>query len=321
LRRSLPFIGWEIALLHCIRSAVQVSGGRTPPSQRHDHLMNQIKFLEPPTFSEASALLAEHGDDAKVIAGGVSVTLMLQQKLIAPSVLVSLGRISDGDFVRLESDGLHIGALANIHDLERSQIVRGFCPALAKAFSVVGNVRVRNQATLGGNLSGADYAADPPSMLMALGARVQAVGPDGKREIPLSEFFLGFYTTALEPTEILTEIIIPKPARAAYFKYTSISAEGRPCVAVGVAADFDSGLCKDLRIAVGAAVETPQQIESAEAMAHGSVLTDELVAAIANEYSLRLEPLTDVRGSAWYRKEMIRVFVKRALDEVRNGDR
>jgi carbon-monoxide dehydrogenase medium subunit len=283
--------------------------------------MNQIKFLEPPTFSEASALLAEHGDDAKVIAGGVSVTLMLQQKLIAPSVLVSLGRISDGDFVRLESDGLHIGALANIHDLERSQIVRGFCPALAKVFSVVGNVRVRNQATLGGNLSGADYAADPPSMLMALGARVQAVGPDGKREIPLSEFFLGFYTTALEPTEILTEIIIPKPARAAYFKYTSISAEGRPCVAVGVAADFDSGLCKDLRIAVGAAVETPQQIESAEAMAHGSVLTDELVAAIANEYSLRLEPLTDVRGSAWYRKEMIRVFVKRALDEVRNGDR
>lgn len=283
--------------------------------------MTKINFLEPANFSEASALLVEHGDEAKVIAGGVSVTLMLQQKLIAPSVLVSLGRIDDGDFIRLESDGLHIGALAKLHDLERSQIVREFCPALAHTFSVVGNVRVRNQATLGGNLSVADYAADPPSMLTALDARVQVQGVEKKRVIPLHEFFLGFYTTALEPTEILTEIIIPKPARAAYFKYTSISAEGRPCVAVGVAADFDSDLCKDLRIAVGAAVETPQRIESAEAMARGQTLTDELVAAIANEYSLMLDPLTDVRGSAWYRRGMIRVFVKRALEEVRNGNR
>lgn len=284
--------------------------------------MNLIKFLEPTSFSEAAALLAEHGDEAKVIAGGVSVTLMLQQKLISPSILVSLGRISDGNYIRLESDGLHIGALARLHDLECSQIVREFCPALAHTFSVVGNVRVRNQATLGGNLSAADYAADPPSMLMALDARIQAIGSSGKREIPLSKFFLGFYTTALEPTEILTEIIIPKPARAAYFKYTSISAEGRPCVAVGAVADFDpDNLCKDLRIAVGAATETPQRIGSAEAMAHGQTLTDERIAAIAEEYSLRLDPLTDVRGSAWYRREMIRVFVKRALEEVRNGDR
>ncbi len=284
--------------------------------------MNLIKFLEPTSFSEASALLAEHGDEAKVIAGGVSVTLMLQQKLISPSILVSLGRISDGNYIRLESDGLHIGALARLHDLECSQIVREFCPALAHTFSVVGNVRVRNQATLGGNLSAADYAADPPSMLMALDARIQAIGSSGKREIPLSKFFLGFYTTALEPTEILTEIIIPKPARAAYFKYTSISAEGRPCVAVGAVADFDpDNLCKDLRIAVGAATETPQRIGSAEAMAHGQTLTDERIAAIAEEYSLMLDPLTDVRGSAWYRREMIRVFVKRALEEVRNGDR
>lgn len=277
-----------------------------------------IKFLEPASFSEAIALLVEHGDDAKVIAGGVSVTLMLQQKLIALSVLVSLGRIGGGDFIRLASDGLHIGALAKLHDLERSQTVREFCPALAHAFSVVGNVRVRNQATLGGNLSAADYAADPPAMLTALDARAQVQGPSAKREIPLSEFFLGFYTTALEPTEILTEIIIPKPARAAYFKYTSISAEGRPCLAVGAAADFDSDKkCLDLKIAIGAAVETPQRVKEAEVMAHGSILTDELIAAIANEYSLKLDPLTDVRGSAWYRREMIRVFVKRALQEVR----
>jgi len=284
--------------------------------------MKPTKFLEPTTFSEASALLADYGDDAKVIAGGVSVTLMLQQKLIAPSVLVSLGRISGGDFIRIESNELHIGALAKLHDLERSQIVREFCPALTKAFGVVGNVRVRNQATIGGNLSAADYAADPPAMLTALNARVQLQSPEEKREIPLSEFFLSFYTTALQPDEILTEIIIPKWPRTSYQKFSSISAEGRPCLAVGVAADFDSeNICKDLRIAIGAAVETPQRVVEAEAMAHASTLTDELVAAIANEYSLRLDPLTDVRGSAWYRKEMIAVFVKHALEEVRNDNR
>jgi carbon-monoxide dehydrogenase medium subunit len=162
-------------------------------------------------------------------------------------------------------------------------------------------------------------------MLTALDARVQVQGPEVKREIQLSDFFLGFYTTALEPDEILTEVIIPKlpsSARAAYHKYTSISAEGRPCVAVGAAADFDSEeKCTDLRIAVGAAVETPQRVNDAEAMAHGHALTDELISVIADEYARRLDPLTDVRGSAWYRREMIRVFVKRGLQEVRDDHR
>jgi len=286
--------------------------------------MSNIKFIEPTNISEATLLLDQYADDAKVIAGGTSVVLMLQQKLIAPSVLISLGRISDHDYIRLEDDGLHIGALTKLRDIERSQIVKQSCPALAHTFGVIGNVRVRNQATIGGNLSSADYAADPPAMLTALDARVQVQSPREKREIPLNEFFLGFYTTSLEPNEILTEVIIPawpSSAHAAYHKYTSISAEGRPCVAVGAVADFDNdGKCLDVRIAVGAAVETPQRVAEAEAMTRGSTLTDELIADIANEYSLKLDPLTDVRGSAWYRKEMIRVFVKRALEEVR-GDR
>ena len=281
-----------------------------------------IKFLEPTDFSEAVSLLDQFADDAKIIAGGVSVTLMLQQKLISPSVLISLGRVSNYNFIRHEEDGLHIGALTKLRDIERSDAVKKFCPALAHTFSVVGNVRVRNQATIGGNLSAADYAADPPAMLTALDARAQVQGAEKKREIPLSKFFLGFYTTALQPNEILTEVIIPalpSLARAAYHKYTSISAEGRPCVAVGAVADFDAdGKCLDLKIAVGAAVETPQRVKDAEAMAHDSFLTDELIAVIAEEYARTLDPLTDVRGSAWYRKEMIRVFVKRALQEVRD---
>jgi carbon-monoxide dehydrogenase medium subunit len=190
---------------------------------------------------------------------------------------------------------------------------------------VVGNVRVRHQATAGGNLAAADYAADPPAMLLALNARVVVLGPAGKREIPLAEFFLGFYTTALEPAEIITEIIIPplsEARRAAYYKYTSISAEGRPCVAVGAAAEIDpDGKCRDLRVAVGAAVETPQRLIEIEGLARDQILTDELIGVIADGYARNLDPLTDVRGSAWYRREMIRLFVKRALLEVRDDDR
>jgi len=287
--------------------------------------MSKIDFFEPTTFSEATALLSEYGDEAKIIAGGTSVVLMLQQKLIFPGVLISLGRVEGWNFIRLDPDGLHLGALTHLRQAELSPVLREYCPALAHTFSVVGNVRVRNQATLGGNLSAADYAADPPAMLTALGARARLLGPNETREVPLSEFFLGFYTTALEPDEILSEVIIPvipATARAAYYKYTSLSAEGRPCVAVGALADFSSdGQCKDLRIAVGAAVESPQRVTEAEALAHGQTLTDELVAAIANEYARTLDPLSDVRGSAWYRREMIGVFVRRALEEVRDGHR
>jgi len=284
-----------------------------------------IHFLEPADISAATALLAEYGDEAKIIAGGTSVVLMLRQKLIAPSVLVSLGSLIGWDFIRLDADGLHIGALTRLGDAERSPVLSQVCPALAQAFSLVGNVRVRNQATLGGNLSAADYAADPPAMLMALDARLRLIGPDTSREVPLFEFFLGFYTTVLEPTEIISEIIIPplpESARAAYLRYTSASAVGRPCVAVGAVADFDTdGKCQDLRIAVGAAVETPQRLARAEALASAQTLSDELVAAIAEEYAQALDPLSDVRGSAWYRREMIRVLVKRALMEVRDRHR
>ncbi len=282
-------------------------------------------FLEPADLPEAVSLLGQYGEDARILAGGTSVVLMLQQRLISPTVLVSLDRLSDQRFIRVAADGLHLGALARLRELERSHIVHEFCPALARAFHVVGNVRVRHQATVGGNLCAADYAADPPAMLTALDARLRIFGPAGEREIPLSEFFLGFYSTALQPGEILVEIVVPplpRSSRASYQKFSSLSAEGRPCVAVGAVADFDSdGKCSDLRIAIGAALETPQRIPAAEMMAHGQALTDELVAAIADEYSLRLEPLADVRGSAWYRRQMIRVFVKRALQDVRNGHR
>ena len=285
----------------------------------------KAEFLEPESLSEAMALLENYAEDAKIIGGGTAIVLMLQQKLIAPQVLVSLGRVPDLDYIRQGPAGLQIGALVRLRDAHRSPALKRFCPALAHSIGIVGNVRVRNQATIGGNLAEADYASDPPAMFLALDARVKVASTRGRREIPLSEFYLGFYTTALDPDEFLGEIVVPAlPAspRSVYLKYSSRSAEDRPCVGVAAVAGLTpDGRCHDLRVAVGAALETPQRLPEVEALAQGEALTDELIGTIAAGYAQALEPISDARGSAWYRREMIHVFVRRALVELRNGHR
>lgn len=283
----------------------------------------KFDYLEPKSIPEASALLTQY-PEARVIAGGTAVVSAISNKLAAPSALVSLARIPNLDFIR--NDGaMHLGALATIRTAERHPAVRAFCPALAQAYGVVGSVRVRNQATVGGNLAEADYASDPPTMLLALDARVQAEGANGAREIPLNALFQGILLTSLEPTEILTEIIVealPSSARAAYTRFTSRSAESRPSANAAVVVDFDdTGRVKDLRIAVGAAVAAPQRIPKVENTAKGAKLSDALAAGIAAEYARRIEPLEDKLESAWYRRELVQVLVRRALNEVMHANR
>ena len=202
--------------------------------------------------------------------------------------------------------------------------VRQHLPALAEACAVVGNVRIRNQATLGGNLAEADYASDPPAVLAVLDASVSVTGPQGSREIPVRDLLLAFYTTALEPDELITDITVPLPsstARMTYLKYKSRSSEDRPCVGVAALAAFDGESCTDLRIAVGAACETPQRLPEVEGSARGGPLSDTVIGEVAAAYADAIDTLEDLRGSAWYRKEMIRVHVRRALEEVRDGHR
>jgi carbon-monoxide dehydrogenase medium subunit len=294
-----------------------------------------LRFVQPESLSEALAALAKYGDEAKVIAGGTALVLMLQQRLIAPNVLISLGRVPDLDYIRAADDGLprplgcqayagtvHLGPLVSLRDVERSPLVQARYPALARACGVVGNVRIRNQATLGGNLAEADYASDPPAMLLALGASVTAASPHGSREISLSDFFLGFYSTALQPDELITGVLIPAlPAytRVTYVKFRSRSSEDRPCVGVAAVAKLEDEMCTDLRVAVGAACEVPRRLPEIEALARGQALTDEVIAEVAEGYAANVETLEDLRGSAWYRTQMIRVHVRRALEEVRNG--
>ncbi len=283
-----------------------------------------MRFLEPETLGEALETLAASPDTTRVVAGGTALVLMVQQRLVAPETLISLEHVPELNAVERDENGVHIGPMIRLRDVAASPLIREFYPALASACGVVGNVRVRNQATLGGNLAEADYASDPPTVLLALDAWVTAADRLARRDFPMNEFFLGFYTTTLEPGQVIETIHIPPlptGTRMTYLKYRSRSSEDRPCVGVAVVAAFDSDRCSDLRVAVGAACEVPRRLFRFEQMAQGQLLTDELVAEIAEGYAANIETLDDMRGSAWYRTQMIRVHVRRALAEVRDGRR
>jgi len=283
--------------------------------------MPNIKLLQPTSLNEAVSLLSEHSDETKIVSGGTALVIMLRNRLIAPATLLSLGRLPELRGIRHEpGTGLRIGALVTIREAETSSLVREKHPVLAQTFGKVGNVRVRNAATVGGNLSESDYASDPPCVLVALRARVKARSAKSEREIPLRDFFTGFYETVLAPDEILTELIVPDPApgsRATYLKYVSRSSEDRPCVGMAVVFEKASdGTCKDLRVVAGAVSETPQEIASAGTVARGKHLSASLIEQIADTYATGIEPLSDLRGSAWYRKQIIRVMARRAMEQV-----
>lgn len=283
--------------------------------------MPNVKLLQPGSLDEAVTLLAAQNEDTKVISGGTALVIMLKNRLIAPATLLSLGRLSELRNIRHEpGTGLRIGAMVTIREAELSPLIRDKQPTLAQTFGKVGNVRVRHAATVGGNLTEADYASDPPCVLVALRARVKARSSKGEREIPLVNLFKGFYETTLTADEILTELIVPDPepgTRSTYLKYVSRSSEDRPCA--GMAALLETradGTCKELRLVAGAVAEIPQEISAAEEQARDQKLSAKLIDHIAQAYADAIEPLSDLRGSAWYRKQMIRVLARRALQQV-----
>ena len=272
------------------------------------------EWHEPRSLDEALALRAEHGDEATVVAGGSFLGIVINQRLLAPTRLVALRRVAGLDYTEAGDGILRLGAMTTHRAVERSPLVREGWPTLAFNFSVVASPRVRNQATVGGVVADADYASDPPSMLAALRARVVVRSVRGEREIPMDEFILGHYATALEEDELVTELRIPQSSGSSvYRKFRSRSSEDRPCVAV--AAARDNG---DLKVVVGAVSDRPQYFPELCALARGETITNELATEIGRRYAEEIEPLSDSRGSARYRKRVIAVEVRRALEDIRD---
>lgn len=285
-----------------------------------------IAFYAPRTLNEAVGYLERHGDEAKVVSGATALAILLRQRLIQPEALVSLGSLQDEGLrtITREGDVLRIGSLVTHREVEQSPLVRQLIPALAETFGKVGNIRVRTVATVGGVLAEADYASDPPSAFLALDASIEVVGPRGSRSIPVSTFFRGFYETSLEPTELIVAVKVPLPEPgtvAVYEKFVTRSSEDRPCVGVFAAVRLtdDRQRCAELRVAVGAAAEVPQRFPDLEALAHGKPLARELAVEVAEGYAARIDTLDDLRGSAWYRTEMVKVWVRRAIEAAQRG--
>ena len=246
-----------------------------------------------------------------MLAGGTFLGILMNQGFIRPEALLSLGGVAGIDRIEVVDGELRLGAMATHRAVERAPETAPW-PVLRRAFSLVASPRVRNQATVGGVLADADYASDPPAMFAALGARALLRSPGAEREVAMDELILGHYETCIAPDELLVEVRVPAaPERAVYRKFRARSAEDRPCVAVAAARGGGT-----LRVVVGAVAGTPQAFPDVCALARSGPLERELATEIARRYAERIEPIADARGSAAYRRRVVAVEVRRALEDL-----
>ena len=281
----------------------------------------RFDLLEPASIEEALQLLGR--EDARVIGGGTALVVLMKNRLLSPKYLVSLGKVPGQAFVEPSGTGVRLGAHTRLWEIEHSPLVGERLPLLRRVMGHIGNVRVRAVATVGGTLCEADYQSDFSVGLVALGARVRARGPRKERVIPIEEFYVGPYTTALEPDELVTGVEIDAPpagAGTAYLKHVTGPATDRPCVAVAAVLGVDAGgRCVHCRLVVGAVngvSSLPLRIRRAEELIAGRELTTEAIDAMSAIAYEEADPVSDLKAPDWYKKRMVRVFCRRALQEA-----
>jgi len=281
--------------------------------------VKSFEYIAPASLDEAIRFLSEHGGAAKILAGGTDLTVRMKERSVTPEYVVDLKRIPGLAGISCdESDGLRIGALTAIRDVERSEEIGRIFPMLAEGAGSIGSVQVRNRATIGGNLCNAAPCADTAPPLLCLNAAAKIAGPEGERVAPLDEFFVGPGESILSESEILTEIHVPSPSSrmgGAYARHTTRRAMDIAVVGVGAAIGLRSGdgVCEDVRIVLGSAAPTPLRAQKAEGSLWGRALTDELIREAGEIAAEEARPIDDVRGSAWFRKEIVKVLVRRML--------
>ena len=285
-----------------------------------------FEYFRPGSVDEALELLAQHGWDAKLLAGGQSLVPAMNFRLAAPGVLIDLNRIPGLDAIREDGGALCIGTMARQHAAERSDVVRRLAPLLAEALPYVAHPQIRNRGTVGGSIAHADPAAELPAVMLALGARMHVVGPNGPRALAADAFFTGLFATALEHDEMLVEIEIPAPAPRSGCAFLEVSRRhgdfGLAGLAVSVAMD-DGGCCSDARIALLGVGEGPVLAAAAADALRGQSSSADAFAAAADAARAEVDPPMDIHASADYRRHLVGVLVSRALplafDRARAG--
>lgn len=274
-------------------------------------------LVEPSSLGEAFKLLDPDDPAVRPLAGGTALMLLMKSGFFRPKRLISLRAAGDRlARVRVEPDGaLRIGAMVRLAALERAPELRRGCPVIGQALRTLSNVRVRNVATLGGHLAHADPHSDLPPVLIALDARLVLAGPRGERIVPIDGFATGLYETQCKGDELVVEAVVPPAGskRAAYVKCTTRSADDWPALGVAVAWDDAGGTVKSPRIVLGAATERPTRLAAAEGVIAGHTLDDVLLARAGEVAAEEAEVIGDARGSVAYKKQLVKVFVGRAL--------
>ena len=281
-----------------------------------------FRYLRAESLEEAVAALVEHGDEAKILAGGQSLVPMMNLRLAMPSVLVDINGVAELDGIRANG-ALEIGAATRQLAVQRSAEVASLAPLVPEALRHVAHAAVRSRGTFGGSVAHGDPAAELPAVLLALGGDVVARGPDGERTIPADELFVTYYTTALAETEVLTRVVIPKDAGARRFGFAEVARRHGDYALAGVAvvADADEGgVCRSARIALFAVGDRPVRAEKAEQAVAGRSLGDEATLRDAERLAAEeLEPREDLHASSRYRREVAGVLVRRALAQAAGG--
>jgi carbon-monoxide dehydrogenase medium subunit len=281
--------------------------------------MIRFDYIEPATLDEAFSLLEQHGDSARVIAGGTSLIIWMRQRLLMPKLVIGLGRIPDLDTITFDAnEGLRIGAAARHRDIELSPAVKQHYPLLHETFRKVAQPRIRNMGTIGGNLAGGDPLTDPGASLMALDAELTLTSGNGTRTMSLEEFFVDYYQTALEPGELLTEIRVPPPQRPGWchIKFTPRSVEDFATVGIAITLRGQGRTCEDVRLALNSVASTIVRAKQAEEVLRGHRLTDEVLREAGEVAAGEVDPVDDNRGSADYKRDLVKVLVRRAAEEA-----
>jgi aerobic carbon-monoxide dehydrogenase medium subunit len=284
--------------------------------------MHPFEYVAPDRLGDALDRLARADGETILLGGGTATVLLMKQDLIAPDVVIDLGRIAElRGIEELPGGGLRLGATSRLADLEDSPAVAAAYPVVARTAGGVGNVRVRSAATLGGNLVHADPAQDLPPVLMALGATVTLASRGGTRRLPLSEFYVGLMETAIGRDEVLTQVELPPPPaglRATYLKFTPRSQDDYGTVNIACAVVMEDGVCRSTTLVLGGVGATPLRIHSAETCLGGRPLTDARIAEASAIAAQDIDPWDDLRGSAAYKRAMARVWTARALSALRD---
>jgi carbon-monoxide dehydrogenase medium subunit len=281
--------------------------------------MREFDYLEPTSIAEASEMLAAHGEDCRMMAGGTALMLALRQRMISPTHVISLRNIRELRGITYDTKlGLRIGALSLHSDLARSALTRQHFPMLADMASRLANPQVRNQGTIGGNLCYADPATDPPSCLIALGSDVVLSSAKGSRILKVEDFILDYFSTALAAGELVSEIRVPPSSfNAGYHaRFLRTAAEHRPLVNLSVAAKKVGDVCEDLRLVAGASTAKPTRLKRAESHLKGKSVTAKVAAEAADIGASEIEPISDLRGDGEFRREMLRVVARRTIADM-----